>query len=180
VTNTYFLSSAASAGFGYRDDRVIASPPIGLTDTQMRQQANFAGFDFDTVWEMPADGGYPGLKSNYNSTTPDPNPTTYTLTLNPNGGLVTPPSVAQAQGTTYTLPTPTRAGYEFKGWTLLGNGSLSGSTYTFGAGNATVTAHWEEITQPPPPPINTIPGTSYEATFFNWILYYVFFGWIWM
>ena len=115
---------------------------------------------------------------------------TYTLTLNPNGGLVTPPSVTQAQGTTFTLPTPTRSGYEFKGWTLFGNGSLNENIYTFGAGNATVTAQWEEIVQPPvtpptplpqpPPPTNTIFGTKYEATFFNWILYYVFFGWLWM
>jgi len=33
---------------------------------------------------------------------------------------------------------------------------------------------------PPPTPTNTIPGTSYEATIINWILYIVFFGWLWM
>jgi len=32
----------------------------------------------------------------------------------------------------------------------------------------------------PSTPANTIPGTSYEATIINWILYIVFFGWLWM
>jgi hypothetical protein len=33
-----------------------------------------------------------------------------------------------------------------------------------------------------PPQENTvyIPGTHYEATFWNWVLYIVFFGWLWM
>jgi len=73
-------------------------------------------------------------------------PTTYTLTLNANGGNVTPTTVTQATGTTYTLPTPTRNGYTFNGWTLSGGGSLSGSTYTFGTSNGTVTAGWTQNT----------------------------------
>jgi len=66
----------------------------------------------------------------------------YTLTLNSNGGTVTPTSVTQTQGTTYTLPTPTRSDYTFTGWTLSGGGSLSGSVYTFGTSNGTATAQW--------------------------------------
>jgi len=73
-------------------------------------------------------------------------PATYTLTLNANGGNVTPSSVTQAQGTTYTLPTPTPTpalnGYSFTGWTLSGGGSLNGNVYTFGTSNGTVTAGW--------------------------------------
>ena len=34
--------------------------------------------------------------------------------------------------------------------------------------------------QPPPPSVNTIFSTSYEASFLNWILFFICFGWIWM
>ena len=68
---------------------------------------------------------------------------TYTLTINANGGTVTPTSVTQAQGTIYILPTPTRSGYTFTGWTLSGGGTLTGNKYTFGTSNGTVTAQWQ-------------------------------------
>jgi len=167
----------------------------------------------------------------------------YVLTLNPNGGSVTPTTVTQAQSTTYTLPNPTRSGYTFTGWTLSGGGSLSGNTYTFGTSNGTVTAQWAanvtnytvtynadggnpaniapvtvasgtSITLPTAPTksgnifkgwktgnttlaagasytvvgnvtftaqwAKTIFSTKYEATFLNWILFFVCFGFIWM
>jgi len=69
-------------------------------------------------------------------------PTSYTLTLNANGGTVTPTSVTQAQGTAYTLPTPSRSGFTFSSWMLSGGGTLSGNTYTFGTSNGTLTAQW--------------------------------------
>ena len=73
----------------------------------------------------------------------------YTLTLNANGGSVTPTSVTQTQGTNYTLPTPTRSGFNFTGWTVTsGGGSVSGNTYTFGTSNGTVTAGWTAISTP--------------------------------
>ena len=59
----------------------------------------------------------------------DAEETTYTLTLNANGGIVSPPTVTQAAGTTYILPTPIRSGYFFTSWVLSGGGSLSGNTY---------------------------------------------------
>ena len=68
--------------------------------------------------------------------------TTYTLTLNPNGGSVTPTTITQATGYVYTLPTPTRSDYTFAGWTFSGDGSLNGNVYTFGTSNGTVTAQW--------------------------------------
>jgi len=68
--------------------------------------------------------------------------TSYTLTLNPNGGSVTPTTQTGTQGQTYTLPTPTRSGYTFTSWTLSGGGSLSGNVYTFGTSDGTVTAQW--------------------------------------
>ena len=73
----------------------------------------------------------------------------YTLTLNANGGSVSPTSRVGAQGSTYILPTPTRTGYTFTGWTRSGGGSLSGSVYTYGSSNGTVTANWSTNTTEP-------------------------------
>ena len=101
-------------------------------------------------------------------------PTSFTLTLNPNGGSVTPPTAIQATGTTYTLPTPTRSSYTFNGWTLSGGGSLSGSTYTFGTSNGTVTAQWTQQ--------KGIFGTNakWYGAWWHYILFFVCFGFIWM
>lgn len=73
----------------------------------------------------------------------------YVLTVNPNGGTwngsTSVQTFTQNYGTTKTISNPTRVGYTFAGWTLSGSGSLSGTTYTYGAGNGTVTAKWTRI-----------------------------------
>ena len=72
---------------------------------------------------------------------------TYTLTINPNGGVLngtTNNSVYNiASGSTTNILNPTRTGYIFAGWTLSGAGSsMSGTTFTMGYENATLTAKW--------------------------------------
>ena len=57
----------------------------------------------------------------------------YTLTVNPNGGTWSGSTSNQ-----------TRTGYIFNGWSLSGYGSFSGTTFTYGAGNATLRANWIE------------------------------------
>lgn len=70
----------------------------------------------------------------------------FTLTIDPAGGTYTgSTSITQEMGTTITIDNPTRTGYTFNGWTLTGAGTLSGTQYTFGAGNATLTAGWTAI-----------------------------------
>lgn len=73
----------------------------------------------------------------------------YTLTINPNGGTwnsTTSNSTAkQGYGTTKTIANPTRSGYRFTGWSKSGSGSISGTTFTYGAGNCTLTANWVAI-----------------------------------
>ena len=72
---------------------------------------------------------------------------TKTITLNANGGTVSPSSISQKQGSAFTsLPTPTRAGYSFLGWytspsggTRIQNGTVYDGTYT------TLYARWEYI-----------------------------------
>ena len=71
----------------------------------------------------------------------------YVLTVNPNGGTwkssTSASTITQNYGTTTTINDPVRTGYKFTGWTLTGKGSLSGTTYKFGAGAGTLTANWE-------------------------------------
>ena len=93
----------------------------------------------------------------------------YTLTINPNGGTwggkTTNSTVTQNYNTTYTVANPTAGptytiGYNmnstgvtaptsptsvqrpFTSWTKSGTGSLSGTTFTFGAGAGTLTANY--------------------------------------
>lgn len=74
-------------------------------------------------------------------------PLTGTLNINPNsgtyGGSTSTTTLTGDYGSSITLETPTRDGYSFTQWSMVGSsGSLSGSTYTFGSGTATLTAQW--------------------------------------
>ena len=93
-------------------------------------------------------------------------PNTYTLTVNPNGGTwngttanseiskeitkttsianPTPPTGYKVTfaGDIQNAPTSLTAPKTFSKWTLSGAGSLSGTTYTFGAGDGTLTASY--------------------------------------
>lgn len=89
----------------------------------------------------------------------------YTLTINPNGGIWNnTTSNSTRTGTvnsTLSIANPTPKGYTvsfnsnggnnvnsitsqrtFTNWSLSGSGSISGTTYTFGSGNATLTANY--------------------------------------
>ena len=71
----------------------------------------------------------------------------YTLTVNPNGGAwngnTTTKSYTQNYNSTKAIPNPTRSGHTFTGWTKSGTGTLSGTTFRYGAGNCTLTATWK-------------------------------------
>lgn len=75
----------------------------------------------------------------------------YTLTVDPNGGTWNGSAdireFTQNFNTTKAIPVPTRTGYTFDGWTLTGAGTIESlkavaTTYTFNAGNGTLTAKW--------------------------------------
>ena len=72
----------------------------------------------------------------------------YTLTVNPNGGTwsgsTSNQTFTQNYLTTKEIAEPTRTGYIFNGWSLSGYGSFSGTTFTYGAGSATLRANWIE------------------------------------
>ena len=93
----------------------------------------------------------------------------FTLTVNPNGGrwnnTTATSTFTQNYGTTKEIANPTAPSYTitfnanlsganlnkttatyskaFDKWNLSGSGSLSGTTYTFGAGNGTLTAQYK-------------------------------------
>ena len=70
----------------------------------------------------------------------------YTVSLNANGGSVSPTSMTVTYGSSYSLPTPTRKGYDFKGWST---SSYSSSTFPSSGtwntdNNVTLYAQWEQ------------------------------------
>ena len=72
----------------------------------------------------------------------------YQLTINPNGGSyggsTGNSSFTLSYQDTKTISNPTRTGYVFDGWNLSsGDSSLSGTTFTMGSSNATLTAKWK-------------------------------------
>ena len=72
-------------------------------------------------------------------------PQTYIVTLNPNGGSVSPTTINVLAGEKYgTLPTPTRSNYVFTGWyTAASGGTLVESTTTVtNASNHMLYAQW--------------------------------------
>ncbi len=71
---------------------------------------------------------------------------TYTVTLNPTGGNVSPTSIQVIMGKEIgTLPTPTRNGYSFKGWYTAANGGTAVNMTMKVTSNMTIYAHWESL-----------------------------------
>ncbi len=68
----------------------------------------------------------------------------YTLFIDSRGGVLNGSSVASLDtGDTLQIESPTKTGYIFAGWSLVGTGSsINGSTFTMGTSNATLTANW--------------------------------------
>ena len=69
----------------------------------------------------------------------------YTVTFNANGGTVSPTTKSVTYDSTYgDLPTPTRTGYSFTGWTLNG-ATITSTTQVKTASNHTLVAQWQAI-----------------------------------
>lgn len=85
----------------------------------------------------------------------------YTVTLEPDGGTVSPSYISVINGNTYsTLPTPIKEGYSFIGWyTSLDDGVLIENNYIVNLRqNQTLYAQWEQI--PPTPYTITLNGNG--------------------
>ena len=72
----------------------------------------------------------------------------YTVTLNPNGGSVSPTTKTVIYGQAYgALPSPARSGYSFAGWWTAkdsGGKQVTASTVCYASGNYTLYARWSK------------------------------------
>jgi hypothetical protein len=119
LNDSYFLNATATKHVVGNISSKIKNV-ISLTATQMQQQDNFVGFDFDTVWDIDTskNGGYPFLRG-----LPDPNApelTNRTLTDTTTGVIVTgklpvTTALVVSNANTLTVDTDTQellAGYD--------------------------------------------------------------------
>ena len=147
ISNCYYLNNITSA---VGEGSPTLTNVISLTDTQMRQQSSYVGFDFDTVWKMPEGGGYPILRWQEDGGG-DPTTETYTITYNANGGTGAPAAQTKTKGVPLTLSNtrPTRTGYTFLGWTVSNIASTAqyqpGGSFTTDT-NTTLYAVWQANT----------------------------------
>jgi uncharacterized repeat protein (TIGR02543 family) len=83
-----------------------------------------------------------------------PQPTTYTITFNVNGGNALNPATATTgpNGRLTSLPTPTRSGHTFDGWFTAATGGTAVNTNTVFNSNTTIFARW------------TVTATTYNIT----------------
>lgn len=110
---TQKLNQISDGSTDYWDDTISCSLNVIISGRQLN--TSLGSYITYNIW---TDGGY-GKKSYYvgknAGTTPYLSVTytlpTYTVTLNPNGGAVSPTTLTYTHGATYnTLPTPTRTG----------------------------------------------------------------------
>lgn len=140
--NTYAIEYNANGGSVNPSSQQVKYGETFTVPTPSR-----TGYDF-TGWTASNGGSYQAGKS-YIATgnitlTANWTAKTYTITYNANGGSVSPTSQQIKYQGSFTVPTPTRAGYKFAGWTASNGGSYqAGSTYTYTlTGNLTLTAKW--------------------------------------
>jgi len=130
---------------------------------------------------------------------PNPDPTTYTLTYDANGGTGAPANQTKTQGTALTLRStqPTRSGYTFKGWATSATAATAqyqpGGQFTTDA-NTTLYAVWEADANTPTtytltydanggtgaPPPQTVPANENTLTLSSTVptrAGYIFKGW---
>lgn len=69
----------------------------------------------------------------------------YTVTYDPNGGECSTTSENVEEGQEASLPTPTKEGYTFLGWTLTNNGDDFVTSPYVPTGDVTLYAKWEEL-----------------------------------
>ena len=152
----YYRQNVAQNGYdSYESDVIEAIEGDSVTATE--KDYSSAGFTLDksisgtvTSGTVAADGSLT-LKLYYTRNK-------YNLTVKPNGGSwnskTTDSVINNTHGTLIDIPVPTRAGYEFSGWTKSGAGSITSTTpiksttqkFTYGVGVTTLTAKWTAIT----------------------------------
>jgi len=149
-TNCYYLNSN-SQGIGYILSGTDTT--VSCTDSQMKDQSTFAGFDFDTIWTINSSSSYPYPQ--LQSLPVEDEPSTYTVTYDANGadiGLVPIDNNRYSAGDIVfvmdnfdTNQGIYKAGYNFFGWHFLdagGNEISVGTSFTIGSNDVDLYATW--------------------------------------
>jgi hypothetical protein len=152
ISNCYYISTFATAT-GYRGGSTTRTNLVARTEAEMKTATAYPTFDFTSVWAIDTskNGGFPYLQGlAVPSGGSDPQPTTYTITYNANGGTGAPASQIKTQGVAMTLSStiPIKSGYTFKGWSISNVSTTAqyqaGGSYTANE-SITLYAVWEGV-----------------------------------
>jgi hypothetical protein len=135
-----------------------------------------AGLTFASATNASTTFTMPAKAVTVTATFKDATPDTYAVTVN--GG--TADKASAAAGDTVSITATVPSGKVFKEWTanpavIFANKNSASTSFSMPASAVTVTAVFDDA-----PPSNTIFGTRHEATFLNWLLFFLGFGFIWM
>lgn len=151
--NTYTISYKANSGTGTDQAQTVT---YGVSWTTKGAIYTKTGYT-QTSWNTKADGTGTNYSLNAGQTNQQLSnltlyaqwkANTYTVTLDANGGSVSPTSKTVTYDSTYgTLPVPTRAGYKFLGWYTAKSGGtqITSSTKVTITANQTLYAQWEPM-----------------------------------
>lgn len=148
------LTMGSTAGKGY-SNQTLDCPVGGLTITVTKGSSTISvsgtptsTYNGDITLEWLAQGS---IAQNFSATLHITILSPYTVTLNANGGSVSPSSFSVNPGSSITLPSATKTDYNFLGWyTAASGGTYEGTTndtYT-PSRNMILYAHWEQKSSP--------------------------------
>ena len=139
----YLAPWVLGTGYSFYEGTVAAGSTVTIwSGTKSKKYTRYTFDDEDSVASLTGTIGSSVKDAWFDYTIP--HLTLYTLTYNPNGGVVSPTSAKIYYSEPYgTLPKPTRTGYTFANWWTAASGGTQVTTNTkMGAANTTIYAHW--------------------------------------
>lgn len=148
-----FLHTSTDAGWKFLGWRITSggsltfasvTPPYESSGTGRVYTVSDDSYEGAVIFKTPSSLYTVLVEAIYESTAP----VTKTVTLEPNGGTVSPTTIQCTTGETYgALPIPTRSGWRFIGWfdAQTGGNQIDGETQFTDTSPTTLYAHWEEV-----------------------------------
>lgn len=143
TANTYTVTFNAGDGTVSPDSITVTyGQAYGTLPTPTRAGYTFAGWYADSTDGTKVLATTPVAMASNHVLYAHWTANTYTVTLNANGGTVTPNTLTVTYGQAYgTLPTPTHTGYIFNGW-YLGDAQVTAGTAVTTAADHSIYAKW--------------------------------------
>ena len=116
ISSTNNVASSQNVMLTMGDDTALAGYYWGTSSSTSVSYTSISGESYSTAKTVSSSGTYYLTVKDTSGNITQKYLTFYTTTLNANGGSVSPTFVVTASGNSFTLPTPTRSGYTFKGW----------------------------------------------------------------